>query len=125
MKVKTKKVYNDTYQVEVIFVNGGVDANAAWLKKKYKIEDGIIDKTSEALVVGIDFDSGATAYIMFFNGAKLDEKWRAVAVHESSHMAQRILSERGLKRTDDSEEAFAYFEGWVYEQAIKFLGGKR
>lgn len=50
---------------------------------------------------------------------KGEYKWEAVLAHESLHVTSRILRERGLELTDESEEAFTYYLGWIIENFTK------
>lgn len=39
-------------------------------------------------------------------------------VHETSHLARNILTNRGLVYGNDSEEAFAYFQQWLFNASL-------
>ena len=42
-------------------------------------------------------------------------------LHEIEHCTFEILNSRGIKHTDESDEAFAYLFGWLYEEIEKFI----
>lgn len=42
-------------------------------------------------------------------------------IHEIEHCTFEILNSRGIKHTDDSDEAFAYLLGWLYEVIENFI----
>lgn len=42
-------------------------------------------------------------------------------VHEIEHCTFEILNSRGIKHTDDSDEAFAYLFCWLYEEIENFI----
>ncbi len=42
-------------------------------------------------------------------------------IHEIEHCTFEILNSRGVKHTDDSDEAYAYLLCWLYEQIENFI----
>ena len=42
-------------------------------------------------------------------------------IHEIEHCTFEILNSRGIKHSDDSDEAFAYLLGWLYEEIENFI----
>lgn len=42
-------------------------------------------------------------------------------IHEIEHCTFDILNSRGVKHSDDSDEAFAYLLGWLYEEIENFI----
>lgn len=47
-----------------------------------------------------------------------------VLAHESFHGAEFVMRERGLTLSDASDEAYAYYVGWVFEECHKRLTAK-
>lgn len=44
--------------------------------------------------------------------------------HETYHLVGDILYNRGIVYSEDSEEAFAYLGGWIFEEIHRLLKGK-
>jgi len=42
-------------------------------------------------------------------------------IHEIEHCTFEILNSRGVKHSDDSDEAYAYLLGWLYEEIENFI----
>ncbi len=45
-------------------------------------------------------------------------------VHETNHLCADVYYVRGIKYCSESEEAFRYFEGWMFGQIHSILKGK-
>lgn len=45
-----------------------------------------------------------------------DNKWEKVLSHEALHVTSRVLRDRGLKLSDNSEEAFTYYIAWIVQE---------
>lgn len=51
------------------------------------------------------------------------EKTAYLLFHETYHLVGDILDNRGIKYCLESEEAFAYLGGWIFQEAFKLLRG--
>jgi len=51
------------------------------------------------------------------------EKTMYLIAHETFHLTGDILYNRGMKYCMESEEAFAYLHGWIFQEAFKLLRG--
>jgi hypothetical protein len=56
-----------------------------------------------------------------FNGSIQD--WKTLT-HELQHHPSQALGSLGMIRSDDSEEAYAYYSEWVAEQIMRFAQDK-
>lgn len=45
-------------------------------------------------------------------------------VHETNHLCSEVYFIRGIKYCKESEEAYRYFEGWMFKQVHTILKGK-
>lgn len=51
------------------------------------------------------------------------EKNASLLFHETFHLVGDILHTRGIKYSNESEEAYAYLGGWIFQEAFKLLRG--
>lgn len=135
MKRKLKKIqiYNDLYDVYMIFLIGGeVEDLQKYISRKH-------GRNAKLYSWGKPFnlyakDANTTNGYQFHVTAPLGKgeifySWHHehtayMIGHESFHIIGDIMYNRGVTYNSGSEESFAYLFGWVFGKLFKKLGGK-
>lgn len=106
------RIRDSLYRSYIIFIydEDGVKIKA-YLKNKSTVD---IDEhlKSDAFVIPM----GTKSCCLVIN--KPHESFESTLVHECVHVAYRILSESGMELTDASEEAYAYFIEWLFNECL-------
>lgn len=55
--------------------------------------------------------------VCFFEG--FEDKIYTTIYHEAFHLTAKILSDKGIKLTNESEELFAYYQNYLVKKIIK------
>lgn len=72
-------------------------------------------------------DENVPAFVYYFSNNEIlvifkEKKALAVAVvHELFHVTAKIMRDAGLELTAESEEAYAYYLEWIFDEAIRFI----
>lgn len=115
------------YKGSFFVIFGDLDYFKTILSKKYKgVNVSDVTDMYEGLYITVT-DGVVDVGILWFNefkGVPYDaNKARHIAniTHELSHAVHSALGYRGFKLTDDSQEAYAYYQGWLMEEILKRL----
>ncbi len=130
--MKSAKLKDDIYFNNITLVtDGDTDELNKYIKKKHK--DFYIDdmgkKTTElknkwptgrAFCV-IENNTGFIYFYIWFKEFKTTVDYYEVVVHECFHLTIECLRTVGLKLSNDSEEAYAYYQGYMFNQTLNKL----
>ena len=119
---ETYKIKIPIYRITVHLFFGNIEDC-----KKAIIADGQNEITAEAWAKNNDKYEGAftveeTGYTLIWL-RKFPESVGDYGslIHEIEHCTFDILNSRGVKHSDDSDEAFAYLLCWLYEEIENFI----
>ena len=83
-------------------------------------EDYLVTKDATAAVINIDINRGSFLFLVMRNDCTVDE-----LVHESVHLAERILWERSIFHTPETSEVWAYFIQYLFDKIIDIFNVSR
>lgn len=117
-KKKPRWVYQDLYHANIEFyIDWTLEEYQEYCRKRFGFEwvnhEGI---QGHAAVVD-QKSTGKTVYLMWARPQKKGLKRDSVIVHESVHLANKILKDRGYKFDPEDDEPLAYLVDWIYEKA--------
>lgn len=128
--MKEIKIHNDLYDAGISYLVGGdVPELISFIKERhgnapmysfgerfYWTEDA--DTTNAyQFHINAPLGKGEIFYVW------VAEKTPYLLFHETFHLTGDILYNRGIKYCMESEEAFAYLGGWIFQEAFKLLRG--
>jgi hypothetical protein len=105
-----------TYDVSFVLVVCDRAQLNEWLKAKFGAEYqvGDADQHPRATTCFIANAKGSAVIFWFRpDGEPTSPRWAATFAHEAFHAAVAVMSSRGVRLTAGSEEAWAYYVGWV------------
>ena len=118
------------YQADISYLVGGdVPELIAFIKERHgnelpvswseKFEWGEDAHTTDGYQFHINapLGKGETFYVW------MAEKTPSLLFHETFHLVGDILHTRGINYSNDSEEAYAYLGGWIFQEAFRQLRG--
>lgn len=115
------------YKGSFFVIFGDLDYFKTILSKKYKgVNVSDVTDMYEGLYITVT-DGVIDIGVIWFNefkGIPYDVNKAhniATITHELSHAVHSALGYRGFKLTDDSQEAYAYYQGWLMEEILKRL----
>lgn len=130
-KIKEVRFTEHMYQVDVSYLVGGdVPKLISFIRERHK--------NAQMYSFGEKFDwtedADTTNAYQFHVSAPLGKGevfyvWVAedtpyLLFHETFHLVGDIMYNRGIKYSMESEEAFAYLGGWLFQEASKLLKGR-
>lgn len=128
--MKEVKIHNDLYDVDISYLIGGdVPELISFIKERHG--DAPMYSFHERFHWTEDADT-TNAYQFHINAPLgkgeifyvwVAEKTPYLLFHETLHLTGDILYNRGVRYSMDSEEAFAYLGGWIFQEAFKLLRG--
>ena len=59
-----------------------------------------------------------------FSG-NIQKTWLGELAHEALHAAVQILTRKGMKLTDESDEAYAYLTGSIVRRCLELIGERK
>lgn len=130
-KIKEVRFTEPLYQVDISYLVGGdVPQLISFIKERHKnlqmysfnekfdwAEDADTTNAYQFHVSG-PLGKGETFYVWVAEGTPY------LLFHETFHLVGDIMWNRGIKYSMESEEAFAYLGGWIFQEASKYLKGK-
>lgn len=130
-KIKEVRFTEPMYQVDISYLVGGdVPQLISFIKDRHK--SAKMYSFNEVFEWSEDADT-TNAY-QFHVSAPLGvgevfyvwvaEHTPYLLFHETFHLVGDIMYNRGIKYCMESEEAFAYLGGWIFQEASKLLKGK-
>lgn len=113
MKNKLIHIYDEMFQAN-IYVSYGVSKDD-FIKqiKKYLGLDYDKDKLRNGKMAVFFNDKGEEIVWIWTESKQVD-----ILAHEASHATNYILSRAGIKLSDDSDEAFAYYIQYIINKVI-------
>ncbi len=105
----------------VLLCGPGVEA-LAWLARTFGPVtefDGAADMAGQTAWIERKGKRYAAIWFPEFSADKIEDV--AMLAHESFHATDFVLSDRGFKLSDDSDEAYAYYLSWVFRECLKRL----
>lgn len=129
-KIKEIRFFEPIYQVDISYLVGGdVPQLMAFIKERHKYapmysfnekfewtEDADTTNAYQFHVTA-PLGKGEVFYVW------MEETTAYLLFHETFHLVGDILQNRGIKYSMESEEAFAYLGGWIFQEAFKMLKG--
>lgn len=109
------KIKDPIYGSVIHFYSGGAFSGARdWFKKLTNIDaEGELDDTDEGAIYGMH-----KTYIVYFK----KRPSISTLAHEALHLTHSVLQDSGLRLSNESEEAYAYFLGWLTSELSKRVG---
>lgn len=127
-KVKGRKLrmahWTDAvYSISIVLMCGEWSAALAWMNEQFEdVTEENTGAASGAKTVWIERDGGNALVLWFPMSFKAtDGDDLATLAHECFHAAEMVLRNRGLKLSDESDEAYAYYVGYVFRECHKRL----
>lgn len=130
-KIREITFLEPMYQVDISYLYGGtVESLIEFIGKRHDKVSPL--SWSEEFHWGKDANT-TDAYQFHINaplgkGEKfyvwMSDVTPSLLFHETFHLTGDILHTRGIKYSSESEEAFAYLGGWIFQEAFKLLKGK-
>ena len=132
MKTRIKEVRfsEPMYQADISYLVGGEvqdlidfiksrhgDAQMYSFGEKFDWTDDADTTNAYQFHVAAPLGKGEVFYVW------VEEKTPYLIFHETFHLVGDILYNRGIKYCMESEEAFAYLGGWIFQEAFKLLKG--
>ncbi len=128
--MKEAKFFEPLYQVEISYLVGGdVPELKAFLKNRHG--DAHMYSFGSKFIWAEDADT-TNAYQFHISQPLgkgeifyvwVADKTAYLLFHETYHLVGDILSNRGVVYCLESEEAYAYLGGWIFQEAFKLLKG--
>lgn len=130
MKKPQLKAWNwadPIYDTGVMLFVGDFDATHAKLAELLGKDNAEAFKTDcrplgRTLWLNAEIGSGVIVWLSSFTPSDGDSL--AVLVHELHHATFYVLCSRGLRHSEESDEAFAYHKAWLFRQCFARLTGK-
>ncbi len=122
MKLRRWRWRDPIYGAGVVLLRGSGVAALHWLTATFGSVtefDGSPDMAGQTAWVERDGKRWVVIWFPAFSAAKVEDL--SMLAHESYHAADFVLSDRGLKPSDDSDEAYAYYLSWVFRECLKRL----
>lgn len=120
-----KKIREPIYDVDVIFIcHEGKDKTIKWLEKN--CQKNYPAKTHEERYndsLGYCLLEHPHRFILVLT-KDCHMHWEHTLAHEALHIASRTLRGIGMELCDESEEAFAYYIGWIVKECSKIYKQK-
>lgn len=130
-KMKEIKIFDDHYKADICFLHGGsADEFIELIRQRHP------EKKMYSWDTPFEFGEDANttdAYQFHVNAVHGDgEKFylwmlqptSSLFYHEIYHLAGDVLYTRGVTYCFESEEAYAYYGAWIFENIYKALKGK-
>ena len=119
---------DELYDVTVVLLHGDGALALAWMDKTFgDVSSREVGTFTGAKTVWIERDKGCALALWFPACWHTDDAvYLSVLAHECFHAAEFVLRERGMKLTDESDEAYGYYIAWmfrhVYSRTMKGKG---
>ena len=128
--MKEVNIFEPVYQASITYLVGG---DVPELRALIKSRHGEAQMYSFGEKWDWGFDADTTNAYQFHISQPLgkgemfyvwvSDKTAYLLFHETYHLVGDILQNRGVKYCMESEEAFAYLGGWIFQEAFKLLKG--
>lgn len=117
MSVSARRLTDPIYLAPATVIIGPPAETQAWLKRHFHDEDPV-DPDVAASTLQYDTPDGTTWVTVFtpVRSRSLTLDQLGTVAHEGFHLAARILRNRGVPLTEESEEAYAYYLGSLFVQ---------
>ena len=91
-------------------------------KYKYTYDKNPITHSSDGALFTFDNNkTGIPHHVIWLEDYNNSPKWIGILAHELLHLTFRVLGDRGFRHVEESEEAYTYFHGDVFEACMKKL----
>lgn len=126
--MKIHEIDDEVYQVDIFIVQGQWKDVSRWMEEEFAIN--VTDRSTQArgrccfIIPGDASKRGSQALVLWFQPhVDITRVYdQGTVAHECFHGQQYLLRERGLRISEASEEAFAYYATWLYRKvAAKLL----
>ena len=126
-KLKKYTIYNDLYDVHVIFLIGGevIDLQKYIKRKHGNVETYSWGKKFDLYCKDADTTNGYQFHVNAPLGkGEVFYHWHShntpyLLGHELYHMTGDIMYTRGMTYNSGSEESYAYLAGWLFDRLCK------
>lgn len=129
-KLIEKTFYCDLYEVQISYLFGGdVDSLKKFIRSRHG-DARIYSGKEEYKLYEETVTDGLQFHVRTPNGeADRFYVWKAYATssllnHETWHLTIDIMTYIGARHSDDSEECYAYFNGWISKKILEQLNIK-
>lgn len=110
------------YRADVHIVIGPFDKYKVWLNKETGCETR--ERQPQARVTRWQRDDGVVEWFVWIPetwSAPLEHWQQRTLLHETRHLSDQIMRDRGVEWTDESEEAFAYHQEFWYDTLVRVV----
>lgn len=122
MKLNTHYFYDETWRANIWLVWPATPATLKkWIEKQFKIPYKNDKSFNGRCLEVVDAENVPLANVIALAGWDVNPKWISVLAHEALHCTDQVLSERGIRLTQDSDEAYTYFHESIMRRCLEFL----
>lgn len=117
-KILFKRLLDSVYDRRIYVAVGSAEECVPKINKKFGLTLDVSDfegDSGQHIEVGNEDDKVVDSFVIWLENAKD----LAVISHEVFHAAHRIMKYVGIKLSDDSEEAYAYFIESIVRQIVQ------
>jgi hypothetical protein len=127
-------LYEECWGANIHFVTNSPnhEAYCKWMNRVFKIGDGSVKglielnlHSGEMVSIGYTDGPGLKACVIKMPGV-WKERFENITtlVHEAAHVTFKILSSKGLKHNEETEEAFCYFQESIVKRLVEAMRKK-
>jgi len=120
-----KKIEVPIYKHFLVFITDcDYSGLRTYLSEEYEI-DWLPENGSCGRSFKLEATTGAMMYFIWMRKYDNLVEDHVTLSHEISHHVFWMFNDLGMTRTKDSDEAYAYYDGWVTEEILKALNEYR
>lgn len=116
--MKTWRVPDPVYGRHITLIRGTFRQLQSWIKRSHPDCIDVIENEPKATVLLL---RGPLA-IWFSDKRRSRREDRQIVVHEVVHLATHILLTAGIGLSNQTDEAYAYYQGYLYNEIAARLG---
>ncbi|MFH1327379.1 MAG: hypothetical protein ABIH76_00780 [Candidatus Bathyarchaeota archaeon] len=117
-KLRTKFITDPVFRENFWFCVGDIDEFIKFVKTKCDYEVEKINSDGKTVIA---FDENADEFHFLW----LEKNNPSVLIHELSHICFESLVGSGINHTIETDEVYAYYLAWMYEECNNFLNAKK
>lgn len=118
--IKIIEFYDSLYYINYIFLVGNYDDVNKYVDKEFDI-DLSLENTDCG---GFHIDTETNHIFIFFQDQKDEVNKIGDIAHETFHATKDLFELRGIKLSEDSEEAYAYYQSFLIRTFLTLFNKK-
>lgn len=120
--MKTHYFYDECWRANIWLVwNVSGKELSAWTKKQFGLDYPIQPNFHGKCLEILDKDDVAQSNVIVLSKWEATPLWISVLAHEALHAVDHVLSDRGIKLTRESHEAYTYFHEAIMRRCLNAL----